>query len=133
VWAKAATLWLAILVLAILNGILREKALMPVMGAAPGLLASGIILSLCIFLVAFAAAPWYGRQTARRWLLVGLIWLVLTLAFEFGFGLFAQGKSLADLLDAYTFRGGNIWPVVLAATLFSPWLAARLRQRVAPL
>ena len=133
VWIKAATLWLVILILAILNGTLREKALIPVLGDVPGLVTSGIILSLCIFLVAFAAAPWYGQMTAPRWLRVGLFWLVLTLAFEFGFGLFVQGKSPADLLDAYTFRGGNLWPVVLVAIVLSPWLAARLRRRVAPL
>ncbi|MBK9130522.1 MAG: hypothetical protein IPM20_02595 [Gammaproteobacteria bacterium] len=131
IWPKAAALWLVILILAILNGTLREKVLMPVMGGVPGLVASGVILSLCIFVVAFAAAPWYGQLTALRWLRVGLFWLALTLAFEFGFGLFVQGKSPVDLLDAYTFRGGNLWPVVLAATVFSPWLAARLRRRVA--
>lgn len=133
VWSKAAVLWLVILVLAILNGTLREAMLMPVMGDVPGLVASGVILSLCIFLVAFAAAPWYGPMTAQRWLRVGLFWLALTLAFEFGFGLFVQGKSLVEVLDAYTFRGGNLWPMVLAATVFSPWLAARLRRRVADL
>jgi len=133
IWPKAAALWLVILILAILNGALREKVLMPVMGDVPGLVASGVILSLCIFLVAFAAVPWYGQMTVQRWLRVGLFWLALTLAFELGFGLFVQHKSLVEVLDAYTFRGGNLWPVVLAATVFSPWLAARLRRRAPPL
>jgi hypothetical protein len=57
---------------------------------------------------------------------VGLLWLLLTLAFEFGFGL-AQQKSWAELMEAYTFKGGNIWPLVLVAAFISPWLSARWR------
>ncbi len=128
VWLKAAALWLAILVLAILNGALREKALIPAMGSFAGFVVSGIILSVCIFLVAFLASPWYGPLASRQWLFVGLFWLLLTLAFEFAFGRFVQHQTWAELLDAYTFRGGNIWPIVLAATFISPWLAARLRR-----
>ncbi|GAB2592166.1 hypothetical protein GCM10026986_20260 [Nitrincola alkalisediminis] len=47
-------------------------------------------------------------------------------AFELSFGLW-QGKSWSVLLEAYTFKGGNIWPIVLAATLFAPYIGAKLR------
>jgi len=124
---KALALWLAILLLAILNGTLREKALIPAMGTFTGLITSGIVLSTCIALVAIFAAPWYGPLPQSRYWLIGLFWLFLTLLFEFSFGRFIQHKDWAQLLQAYTFNGGNIWPVVLAVTLLSPWLAARLR------
>jgi hypothetical protein len=124
---KAMALWFAILPLAILNGMLREHALIPALGSASGFIASGIILSGCIFLVALAAAPWYGALTTRRWWLVGVLWLLLTLLFEFGFGRVVQHRTWAELFEAYRFRGGNLWPVVLAATLVSPWLAAKAR------
>ncbi len=128
VWLKAATLWLAILVLAILNGALREKTLIPAFGSFAGLVVSGTILSICIFLVAFTAAPWYGPLASHQWLLVGLFWFLLTVVFEFSFGRFVEHKSWAELFNAYTFRGGNIWPLVLLATFLSPWFAARLRS-----
>jgi len=127
---KAATLWLAILVLAILNGAFREWILLPSLGNFAGLVASGVILSACIFLVAWAAVPWFGPLGARRFLSVGVLWLLLTLLFEFGFGRFVQHKPWTELFDAYTFHGGNIWPVVLLVTCLSPWLAARLRHLV---
>jgi hypothetical protein len=125
---KGAALWVAILVLAILNGGLREKILIPDLGNVAGLMASGTILSICIFLVAFAAAPWYGPLASRQWFLVGLFWLLLTVVFEFSLGRFAQHKTWDELFAAYTFRGGNMWPIVLIATLISPWLAAKLRS-----
>lgn len=111
---KAIVLWFAILILAILNGTLREKILIPHLGSVPAF-------------IAFAAAPWYGALTSRQWLLLGLFWLLLTVVFEFSFGLFAQHKTWAELFDAYTFRGGNIWPIVLIITFISPWLAAKCR------
>lgn len=125
VWLKALVLWVAILFLAMLNGALREKILIPSIGPTGALVTSGIILSGCIFLVAFLAAPWYGKLTPSTWLFIGLWWLALTLVFEFGFGRFVQNKEWPELFEMYTFKGGNIWPLVLVATLVSPWLAAK--------
>lgn len=127
VWLKAAALWFAILVLAILNGTLREEVLIPKYGNFAGLFSSGILLSVCILLVALITTAWYGRLTSRQWLLVGLFWLVLTMIFEFSFGRVVQQKTWTELFDAYTFQGGNIWPLVLVASCISPWLAAKIR------
>lgn len=127
VWLKAVVVWLVLLVLAILNGGLREQVLVPALGRSSGYIVSGAALSLSIFLVALFVAPWYKRLAQRGWLLLGLFWLLLTVVFEFGFGLYVQHQSWDELLDAYTFREGNIWPVVLVATFISPWLAARMR------
>lgn len=130
VWFKATVLWLATLLLAVLNGALREGVLIPALGSFAAFIASGIILSVCIVSVACLATPWYGRLSAPRWLLVGLYWLVLTLVFEFGFGRLVQHKTWDELLAAYSFHGANLWPVVLLVTLFAPWLGARWRGRL---
>lgn len=127
---KALLVWLAILVLAIVNGGMRERALNPIMGPVGGLVTSGAILSLCIFLVAFFSAGWLGAAEAPEFWLIGLLWLVLTIVFEFGFGRLVQRRTWTELLQAYAFRGGNLWPVVLVVTLVSPWVAARLRGLV---
>lgn len=121
--------WAAIVCLAIANGALREAILVPALGSAAGLVASGVLLCLLILLVAWALARVAGGFTVRQGLGIGLLWLCLTLAFEFGFGLYVQRKPLAELLDAYAFRGGNIWPVVLVVTLLAPALAACFRRR----
>lgn len=130
IWLKASALWLAILVLAILNGMLRENVLIPIFGSFAGFVLSGVVLSILIFGVAIAAAPWYGPLTSGQLCVVGLFWLLLTLAFEFSFGVFMQQKSLVELFAAYTFHGGNLWPMVLLVTFLSPWLAAKLRGLV---
>lgn len=130
VWIKSLALWAAILLLAILNGLFRESVLIPAFGSVAGLIVSGILLCACIFLTALIAMPWLGPLGSRRYLLVGLLWLLLTLAFEFVFGRFVQHKPWPELFAAYTFRGGNIWPLVLLVTCLSPWLAARFRRLI---
>ena len=123
--------WLVILALAIANGVLREELLIPAIGTPGGLILSGVLLSLLIVLVAYGLVRFTRHLTAPRSVLIGALWLGLTLAFEFSFGRYVQHKSWAELLDAYTFKEGNIWPVVLAVTLLAPYLAARLQAAFA--
>ncbi|TKV69289.1 hypothetical protein FDP08_14870 [Marinobacter panjinensis] len=123
---KALVIWVGVLFLAIANGVLRESVLVPGFGTPTALVLSGLLLSALIIGVAYFALPWlHIRRPLALWI-VGLGWLVLTLVFEFSFGLW-QGKSWSELLEAYTFKGGNIWPVVLAATALAPYIAAKLR------
>ncbi len=123
---KTFAVWLGILVLAVANGLLREAVLIPALGKSPGLILSGVLLSGLILVVAYLALPWFGRVAVASCAAIGFGWLVLTLAFEFSFGRL-QGKSWTTLLEAYTFSGGNMWPVVLLITAAAPSIAGRLR------
>ena len=125
---KALSIWFAILLLAILNGLLREAVLVPLLGPVAGLVASGLLLSALILLVAYLTLPWLGVRGAGPLVAVGLGWLALTLVFEFCFGLW-QGKPWSVILAAYTFEGGNLWPLVLAVTTVAPYIAGWLRGR----
>lgn len=123
---KALTIWFGILALASLNGLLREAVLLPAFGTQAAFVLSGLLLSVLIIGVAWGSLPWLRLSRSVQYWKVGLGWLLLTLVFEFSFGL-AQGQSWSELLDAYTFRDGNIWPVVLVVTACAPFLAAKLR------
>ena len=124
---KTFATWLGILVLAVANGMLREAMLIPVLGKPPGLILSGVLLSGLILLVAYFVLPWFGRTSIASYATIGLGWLCLTLAFEFAFGYLIQGKPWSQLLEAYTFKDGNIWPVVLLITAIAPYTAARIK------
>lgn len=123
---KALIIWVGILVLAVANGALREAVFIPGLGSPAALVLSGLLLSALIIAVAYFSLPWLQIGRPVQFWLVGFFWLALTLVFEFSFGLW-QGKSWPLLLEAYTFTGGNIWPVVLAATALAPNIAAKLR------
>ncbi|SEA24819.1 hypothetical protein [Alkalimonas amylolytica] len=123
---KALVIWASILVLAVANGALRESVLIPGVGTSTALVLSGLLLSTLIIGVAYLSLPWLQISRPVQLWAVGLGWLALTLVFEFSFGLW-QGKSWPELLEAYTFKDGNIWPIVLATTALAPYIAARLR------
>ncbi|MGQ0696687.1 MAG: hypothetical protein ACT4PZ_00455 [Panacagrimonas sp.] len=127
---KTVALWFVLVVLAIANGTLREKMLIPAMGPSAAMLISGITLSVAIFLVSWFTLPWYGPLPSSQYWLIGLLWLLMTVLFEFGFGHFIAHKSWAELLDAYNVSKGNLWTLVLVTTFISPWLAARLKGAV---
>lgn len=118
-------LWLVILVLAVANGAIREALLVPKLGSAPGLVVSGMLLSSLVLLVAYIGLPWL-RAQGMGLIFIGLGWLLATLVFEFSFGLL-RGKPLDEILAAYTFKGGNIWPIVLLVVAVAPWVAGKLR------
>jgi hypothetical protein len=126
---KAFAIWLIILVLAVLNGALREMMLIPLLGTSVSLVLSGLLLSGLIFVTTYLVLPWLKMQYSRELVIVGLSWVALTIVFEFAFGL-SQGQSYQELLAAYTFTDGNIWPVVLVVIALSPWLAVRIRRQI---
>ena len=126
---RAFIAWLMILGLATANGVLRESVLVPALGTTPGLMLSGA--DSCAHTPDRASVV-LGRSVdlcGRRILDIGAFWLALTLAFEFGFGRAVAHKTWTQLLDAYTFRDGNLWPLVLLVVVLAPLFAAWLRRR----
>jgi hypothetical protein len=115
--------WLVILGLAVANGAFRDMVLIPELGKVKGLLWSGILLGLLVSLVAYTFVRLKQGITVLQSLLIGVLWLCLTLAFEFAFGRLVQGKSWDELLGAYTFKDGNLWSFVVLMTFLSPYLA----------
>lgn len=124
---RALGVWGSILVLAILNGGMREKFLLPVFGSTAGIFLSGVVLAALILLLTYLTLPWLGVTQRVGLLCLGAFWVLLTLIFEFSFGMLLQGKSWQELLQAYTFSNGNIWPLVLLTTGAAPYVGAKLR------
>ncbi|MDH4463605.1 MAG: hypothetical protein QE290_06150 [Acidovorax sp.] len=124
---RTIAIWCLILPGAVANGIFRQAVLLPALGTAAAFVLSGLMLAGWILVLATATVRWMGIHTSRGALGAGVIWLALTLGFEFGFGALVQGKSVPELLQAYAFHDGNIWPLVLLTTLLGPLLALQIR------
>jgi hypothetical protein len=119
--------WLAILVLASVNGAVRDFGLMPVLGNTIARALSTILLCALVLLVTWSAIGWIGPTDRRQALSVGVMWLLLTLAFELLGGHYAFRKPWPTLLADYDVTQGRIWLLALIVTLFAPpWAARRL-------
>ena len=124
---KAVGIWLVIVVVAVFNGVFREKVLVPLIGAGFSLPLSGVLLAMLIFLVALLSVSIIGSSEQKKYILIGLVWLILTLSFEFLFGYFIAGKSWQEILGVFNIMKGDLFIVVLFAAGISPWLAAKAR------
>jgi hypothetical protein len=121
--------WLALPVFAVLNGLVRDTTYGPTMGQ--DLSHSVSVLPLLVAIVAWTA--WLSRRWPFRnrtaALCVGVVWLALTLAFEFGLGSL-QGLSMQQMLSEYDITRGRPWPLIPLSTLLAPPLLFS-RSRVA--
>jgi hypothetical protein len=120
--ARALAVWCLLLVLAVLNGGVRDTWLSPALGDPVGRRISSILLSLVILFATWLTIGWIGPTTARQAVAVGALWVGLTLAFEFGVGHYGFGNPWAELLADYDLRRGRIWILVLLTTLLAPLL-----------
>jgi hypothetical protein len=124
---RAVLAWLALLLFAILNGALRQALLIPSLGEQAGHVVSTLLLSAIILGAAWVLLPWIHPRTTRDAWIVGALWLVLTVAFEFLGGHYLFGDPWEDLLAAYNVAQGRIWFLVLIATWLAPVVAFALR------
>lgn len=127
---RAALAWLGILLLAIINGALRQGVLIPRFGEQIGHILSTLLLSALVIAAAWVLVPWIGPPTSRDAWIVGLLWLVLTLAFEFLGGHYLFNAPWERLLVDYNLAQGRIWVLVLICTLVAPALVHGLRRPV---
>ncbi len=108
---KYLLLWFPMLLLAILNGAFRERAIVP--RTSPGVAHRISTLTLLLLFAAYfyvlvrTVPPGSGKQALQA----GLMWLLLTLAFEFGFGRY-RGLSYEQMLSEYNILAGKWWVLV---------------------
>ena len=124
---KAVALWLVVLAAAVANAALREKLLAPWLGRRPSLPLSGLLLSGLVLLISWVTMPFIGSSSEAVYHQVGLLWFLLTLSFELLLGRFLMRKPWREILQVFNLRKGDLFFLVLIATLVSPRLAAELQ------
>lgn len=126
-WLRAALVWGLLMIAAILNGGFRLAVLIPRLGERAGHIVSTVMLSVWIGALTWWRIVWIHPFDPSEAMQVGLLWLAMTLLFEFGFGHYVARKPWAALLADYNVRAGRIWMLVLLTTALAPLLTARAR------
>ena len=127
---KLLFIWLVMVVCAILNGTLRDKVLSYYIGENIALAVSGVSLSLLVFLVSYIAIDRFSNKSTFVCICIGVFWLFLTLAFEYGFGHYVLDKPWSEINKVFEVQHGNFFVLVLLTTLFGPLLSARIKGYV---
>ena len=127
---RAIIVWFGMLVLAMLNGIVRDILLAPAFGISIAQPASGITLCMLIFAVCYFSLAYIGATGVREYLGVGLFWVCLTLAFEYLFAHYVLGMSWQQVKQIFNILQGNLFSLALLVTAIGPLLAAKVAGKL---
>lgn len=120
--------WIPLVFIAIANGLLREHI---IANRVTDLHAHQI--STATFLLFFSVYTWFLLSTWRpasteAAIHIGLIWLGLTVAFEFLFGHYVAGHSWSRLLHDYNIFAGRVWILVPIWVCLAPYVFYQLQK-----
>ena len=126
-WVRAITVWLIIILVESMHGTLRQLFLAPAIGDFAARRIGVFTGTALIFVVALLFAPWLKLTDTRRLILVGALWVALTVLFEAALGRFTFGYAWSRITQDYDLTRGGLMGLGLIAMLFIPLAAARLR------
>lgn len=115
-----AACWPGMAVLAVLNGIVRQKTYGRRLPEIAAHQVSSIVLIALIGFYAWILAGVFPIHSLHRSAEIGALWLILTAAFEFLFGRFAMKHSWEALRRDYRIDRGRLWLLVLIWTGATP-------------
>lgn len=121
--------WFMMLIVSVANGAVRDFTYgrqMDQLSAHQLSTVSGVLL-LGIVIRLFVRR--YPPPSGKKAFSIGLLWMALTVAFEFLFFHYVGGHSWAELLANYNVLRGRVWVVVLAWVAIAPYLFFRLDRR----
>lgn len=123
--------WLVLLVVAVTNGFVREATYGRVLPDLRAHQLSTLVGMLLSGIAVWTFAYFFPIESERTAILVGVIWLGLTVVFEFGFGRYVAGHSWTTLLADYNLFAGRVWLVFLVWLLTLPYIVYRVGARAA--
>lgn len=125
---RALLIWLLIIAAESAQGALR-RFLFDADTVFAARQAAVVVSCVMMFAITWFSAGWLRLQSNRGALVVGALWVALTLAFEVLLGRLT-GASWSRLLEDYDLSRGGLMPLGLIAMALTPWLVRRLREPV---
>ncbi len=120
---RAFTVWLALLVLAVMNGAARDLVISRRIGQRAGHYVSTLVLCGLIFIAARFSIGWVAPADFTGAMWIGVFWFALTTFFEFLGGHFLFKKPWRLLLADYNLLKGRVWLLASLSTLAAPIVA----------
>jgi len=121
-------MWFAMLVVAVGNGVLREKTFAKSMPELRAHQLSTVIGTLAMGVLIWFIIRRWPPASGREALVIGLLWLGLTVGFEFFLGLVLRKRPWAEVIGAYDLRRGRVWVLFLLWITVAPGLFYSLQK-----
>jgi hypothetical protein len=118
--------WFPMLVIAIINGAIRDFAYKNRLGDLRAHQLSTLTGAILMGLYIWGLLRIWPLTSDAQAFIVGLIWLGMTVIFEFSMILFIQKKPLGSAFADYNLLAGRLWPLFLLWILFAPYIFIHL-------
>lgn len=113
--------WFPMVLLAILNGAARDLGYKKYVGELAAHQISTFSLLVLIVIYSGLVVKWLPPSSEKQALFIGITWSILTLIFEFSFGML-RGNSWKQLLHAYNFTEGQLWILIPIGVAIAPYI-----------
>ena len=113
--------------IAIANGVLRQYVYGRWMKELSAHQVSSLTAVVLFYLYTWILVKKWPLESSHQALAVGIIWLSLTVAFEFLFGHYVANHSWSRLIQDYNFLSGRLWALVLMAVAAAPYVAYKMK------
>jgi hypothetical protein len=108
--------------IAVANGVVRQAWLLPRFGDTLARQISTLSLLILFAIYMGALFRFWPLAAGRLALGVGIAWLALTLAFEFGLGYFVSHLTWREMLAEYDLVSGRLWLLVPIWVAVAPYI-----------
>lgn len=124
---KQFSLWFPMIVIAIANAGLRELVLDKYFNELTAHQISTItLIAFCAVYIGLIS-PFLGLKSNKEALILGFIWVLLTVGFEFIFGRL-MGTQWQVLFNDYNLLAGRFWSVFLLGLFILPYIFYAFRK-----
>lgn len=123
---RALVVWVAIIVVETIHGVIRQTFIAPAVGDLPARQIGVFVGSVLILVIAWLFADWLRANSFKSRLVVGLLWGLLTLAFELLLGL-ALGYSAQRIIADYDLGQGGFMLFGMIVLAFSLVIVSKFR------
>jgi len=113
---------------AIANGLFREKFLARRLNALQAHQMSTLSMILVFSIYVWLLFKLWSPISTNQAIVIGLIWLFLTISFEFLFGHYVAGHSWDNLLNDYNILRGRVWILVLIWITIAPYIIYQMQK-----
>ena len=124
--ARYLFFWLILAVVAVINGTLRQLVYGRYLSELAAHQLSTVTGILLTGITAWILNRFWPIGSAREAWIIGACWLLMTIAFEFGFGHYVAGHSWSRLFADYNLLEGRVWSLFLAWIAVLPYVTWRL-------
>jgi hypothetical protein len=126
IFLRSIAIWLIFIIIESLNGTIRALWLVPVFGDLRAYQISFVAGSLLILMISTIFVRWLNISNFSQSISVGVLWMLLTVAFEVGLGRFVFGYSWAQIAADYDLVQGRLMSVGLVLLVSAPLIATKI-------